>query len=123
MEVTGRYYGLVQLASPIPGTDRFVVRHFNRVSRAFDGPTEVVRLPPVFPLDLYGSHPSTTDGLGKSPHNEQGWYIFYGSPDATGTFVVQAWGPRSLFRLQPDRVLFGGRRWPTATSARRPGPR
>ena len=107
MEVTGRYYGLVQFVAPVPGTDRFQVRHFNQASRAFDGPTEEVRIPAPSHLDLYGSDPSTTNGLETSPHNEQGWYI-YGAPNAAGTFVVQAWGPRSLFRLQPERVVFGG---------------
>lgn len=107
MEVTGRYYGLVQFVAPVAGTDRFQVRHFNRASRAFDGPTEEVRVPKPSHLDLYGSDPSTSVGIDQSPHNEQGWYI-YGAPDVTGTFVVQAWGPRSLFRLQPDRVVFGG---------------
>ncbi|MEB3290396.1 MAG: CAAX protease [Leptolyngbya sp.] len=107
MEVTGRYYGLVQFVAPVPGTDRFQVRHFNRASRAFDGPPEEVRVPAPSPLELYGSDPSTTHGLATSPPNEQGWYI-YGAPDAAGTFVVQAWAPRALFRLQPDRVVFGG---------------
>ncbi|HEY9846786.1 MAG TPA: hypothetical protein V6D03_11390, partial [Candidatus Caenarcaniphilales bacterium] len=44
--------------------------------------------------------------LEKSPFNETGWYI-YGAQDAQGTFVVQSLGPRALFRLQPDEVVFG----------------
>jgi predicted Abi (CAAX) family protease len=107
MEVTGRYYGLVQFLAPLPDPDQFRVRHFNRESRAFDGPMEVVSLPPVRKLEVYGSFPSTPQGLEKSPYNESGWYI-YGAQDATGTFVVQALGPRALFRLSPERVIFGG---------------
>ncbi|WP_035991407.1 CAAX amino protease [Leptolyngbya sp. KIOST-1] len=107
MEVTGRYYGLVQFVEPVAVTDRWRVRHFNRVSRAFDGPEEQLSLPPVATMEAYGSDPSTTRDLEKSPYNESGWYI-YGAQDASGTFVVQALGPRALFRLQPDRVVFGG---------------
>ncbi|HIK43852.1 MAG TPA: CAAX protease [Leptolyngbyaceae cyanobacterium M65_K2018_010] len=107
MEVTGRYYGLVQFIEPVAHTDQFRVRHFNRISRAFDGPEEVVSLPPVNRMSAYGSFPSVTQGLEQSPLNETGWYI-YGAPDPAGRFVVQALGPRALFRLQPDRVVFGG---------------
>lgn len=106
MEVTGRYYGLVQFVGPETG-DQWRVRHFNNISRAFDGPEERVSLPPVSTMEVYGSDPSTTEGLGKSPYNESGWYI-YGAQTASGTFVVQALGPRALFRLQPERVVFGG---------------
>ncbi len=109
MEVTGRYYGLVQFVEPIAGTDQFRVRHFNRASCAFDGPEELVSLPPVSLMEAYGSYPSVTEGLERSPHNELGWYI-YGAQNSAGTFVVQALGPRALFRLQPDRVVFGGNR-------------
>lgn len=106
MEVTGRYYGLVQFIEPL-ADHRYRVRHFNRASRAFDGPEEIVSLPPVQKFEIYGSYPSSSQALEKSPHNEQGWYI-YGALDARGAFVVQALGPRALFRLQPDRVVFGG---------------
>ncbi len=108
MEVTGRYYGLVQFIGPA-SQDHWRVRHFNRASRAFDGGEEQVRLPPVAVMDQYGSAPSTTQGLEQSPYNESGWYI-YGAPDCNGTFVVQSLGPRALFRLQPNRVVFGGPR-------------
>lgn len=107
MEVTGRYYGLVRFLAPLPDTDQFQVRHFNRENRAFDGPVEIISLPPVSKLEVYGSFPSTKQGLESSPYNESGWYI-YGAQDATGTFVVQSLGPRALFRLQPERVVFGG---------------
>ena len=107
MEVTGRYYGLVRFLGPVEETDQFRIVHFNRQTRAFDGPEEVVRVPPVKLAEAYGSYPSTAKGIEQSPCNEQGWYI-YGAQDATGQFVVQAWAPRSLLRLQPDRVVFGG---------------
>jgi predicted Abi (CAAX) family protease len=107
-EVTGRYYGLVQFIAPIVGTDRFQVRHFNAVSQQFEGETTVVSLPPVLIAKAYGSYPSTTRAIEQSSLNETGWYV-YGAPDRTGTFVVQAWAPRSLLRLQPDRVIFGAR--------------
>ncbi|PZV03168.1 MAG: CAAX protease [Leptolyngbya sp.] len=105
MEVTGRYYGLVQFVESTGHQWR--VRHFNKASRAFDGPEGVVSLPPVATMDAYGSDPSTTKDLERSPYNESGWYI-YGAQNASGIFVVQALGPRALFRLQPERVVFGG---------------
>jgi predicted Abi (CAAX) family protease len=108
VEITGRYYALVQFVEPIPQTDRFQVRHFNATSRQFDGALEAVRLPPVVTTPSSGSAPSTTDRLEQSPLNETGWYI-YGAPDANGSFVVQALAPRSLLRLQPERVLFGSK--------------
>ncbi|XQQ04973.1 MAG: CAAX protease [Leptolyngbya sp. IPPAS B-1204] len=108
VEITGRYYGLVRFEAPISGTDRFQVRHFNARTRQFDGPTEVVRLPQVVMAQCYGSYPSTTNQLEQSPFNEAGWYI-YGAKDAAGYFVVQSLGPRSLFRLDPDRVVFGNK--------------
>ncbi|TVQ08027.1 MAG: CAAX protease [Leptolyngbya sp. DLM2.Bin27] len=107
MEITGRYYGLVQFVEPVAETDHWRARHFNRVSRTFDGPEAVVSLPPVATMAAYGSDPSTTQDLEKSPYNESGWYI-YGAQNSDGIFVVQALGPRALFRLQPDRVVFGG---------------
>jgi predicted Abi (CAAX) family protease len=108
VEITGRYYGLVQFIAPLPGTDCFQVKHFNLASRQFDGLAETVRLPQVVMAQEYGSQPSTTQQLEQSPLNETGWYI-YGAKDATGRFVVQSLAPRSLFRLQPDRVVFGSK--------------
>ena len=107
MEVTGRYYGLVQFIEPLAGSDRWRVRHFNRSTRWFDGPEEQVCLPPASLLPAYGSLPSTTEGLSTSPYNPQGWYI-YGAQDSSGTFVVQALAPRALFQLRPERVVWGG---------------
>ncbi|MEB3277843.1 MAG: CAAX protease [Lyngbya sp.] len=106
IQITGRYYGLIQFIEPIPDTDEFRVIHFNPNSRQFDGPEERVRLPQVILAPAYGSYPSTTDNIERSPLNETGWYI-YGAKDANGRFVVQSLAPRSLLRLQPDRVIFG----------------
>ncbi|BAU63535.1 hypothetical protein STA3757_09000 [Stanieria sp. NIES-3757] len=108
VEITGRYYALVQFIAPIPNTDRFQVKHFNSISRQFDGWEEVVRLPQPILAQAYGSYPSTTRNLEQNPLNETGWYI-YGAKDADKYFVVQALAPRSLFRLQPDRVVFGSK--------------
>ncbi len=107
VEVTGRYYALVRFLGPGEGTDRYRVVHFNRQTRTFDGLEEDVSVPPVKLAPAYGSYPSTARGIERSPCNEQGWYI-YGAQDGTGQFVVQAWAPRSLLRLQPERVVFGG---------------
>jgi predicted Abi (CAAX) family protease len=108
VEITGRYYGLVRFIGPIAESDRFQVRHFNRTSREFDGETESVCLPPVLVAKDYGSYPSTSHDLERSPLNESGWYI-YGAKDADGLFVVQSLAPRALLRLQPDRVVFNYR--------------
>ncbi|MBF2003825.1 MAG: CAAX protease [Synechococcales cyanobacterium M58_A2018_015] len=107
VQITGRYYALVQFIAPIAGTDRFQVQHFNAGSRQFDGWTEVVRLPPVI-ANQNGVFPSTANDLEHSPLNETGWYI-YGAKDTDGCFVVQSLAPRALFRLQPERVVFGSR--------------
>ena len=106
IQITGRFYALVQFRQPVAGTDQFQVTHFDRASRQFSGKAEVMHLPQVVLAKAYGSYPSTTRGLEKSPFNEMGWYV-YGAKDAQGRFVVQAIAPRVLFRLQPDIVLFG----------------
>jgi predicted Abi (CAAX) family protease len=107
VEVTGRYYGLVQFIASMADGHQFRVRHFNRSSRTFDGPEEVISLPPVSKLTAYGSYPSTTQGLETSPYNDQGWYI-YGALDRSYTFVVQSLCPRALLQLQPNQVIGGG---------------
>jgi len=115
MQITGRYYGLVQFIEPIASTDaaaempldRFRVIHFNRHSRQFDGSEAIVRMPPVV-ADQNGVFPSTTRNLENSPLNQTGWYI-YGAQDAEGWFVVQSIAPRNLLRLQPDQVVFGAK--------------
>jgi len=107
-EITGRYYALVRFEGAIANTDRYQIRHFNPVSRQFDGLAEEVRLPEVVRSPGKGSYPSTSQQIERSPLNEMGWYI-YGAKDAAGWFVVQSLAPRSLLRLQPDRVVFGSR--------------
>ncbi len=106
VQITGRFYALVRFVQPIAGTDQFRVVHFNPSSRQFDGLEEVVRLPDPVIAKAYGSAPSTTRDIEKSPFNETGWYI-YGAKDNQGMFVVQSWGPRALFQLQPEEVVFG----------------
>ncbi|MGB3493172.1 MAG: hypothetical protein WBA57_10615 [Elainellaceae cyanobacterium] len=124
IQVTGQYYGLVRFICPVDlnqsdqaqpnqaqpnqaQPDQYRVAHFNRESRQFDGGEETVLLPPVV-ADENGCYPSTTHQIESSPLNETGWYI-YGTPDAQGRFVVQAIAPRSLLRLQPERVVFGAK--------------
>lgn len=104
VQITGRYCGLVRFVQQA-GEHRYRVVHFNRHSRRFNGPQDLVLLPPVI-ADQNGCYPSSRQGLDKSPQNEAGWYI-YGAADDAGQFVVQALAPRSLLNLQPDRVRFG----------------
>ncbi len=105
VEITGRYYALVQFIAPV-GTEQYRVRHFNRATRRFDGPEAVLSTPPTILAKDYGSYPSSLHRVEHSPCNEQGWYV-YGTQNTAGQFVVQAWMPRGLMRLQPDRVVFG----------------
>ncbi|GAB4467495.1 MAG: hypothetical protein OHK0037_24310 [Elainellaceae cyanobacterium] len=108
VQITGRFYALVQFRQRVPNSDQFQVAHFDRRTRQFSGKSETMRLPEVAFARAYGSYPSTTRDLEKSPYNETGWYV-YGAKDTTGEFVVQAIAPRALFRLQPDAVQFGGK--------------
>lgn len=103
VEITGRYYALVRFIAA--EEDLYRVSHFNLNTRDFDGKEEKVRVPQVV-ADVNGCFPSSNVNLDKSPLNEMGWYI-YGAPDAKGTFVVRSLAPRSLLRLQPDRVISG----------------
>lgn len=107
IQITGRYYALVKFISPVVGTDQFQVVHFNPNSQQFDGVTEVVRMPAVV-ADQNGCFPSTSNKIEQSYINDTGWYI-YGAKDHKDRFVVQSLAPRSLFRLQPNQVLFGTR--------------
>jgi predicted Abi (CAAX) family protease len=108
VQITGRYYGLVQFRQPLPESDRWGVVHFNPETRQFDGAREIVRLPAVVLAAAYGSYPSTSRDVEQGPLNEAGWYI-YGSLDVDGVFVVQSWMPRAVLRLQPERVVFGSK--------------
>jgi predicted Abi (CAAX) family protease len=106
-QITGRYYGLVRFLAPVPETDGFRVQHFQKTSRQFDGSTEVVCLPAVM-ADRNGCLPSSSREIERSPLNDSGWYI-YGAKDKQGIFVVQSLMPRSLVKLDPDRVILGSR--------------
>ncbi len=120
VQVTGRFYGLVKVLKPVSnrrgGEDLgkpspslsqefFRVRHYNPASQQFDGAEEVVRIPQVLPSPD-GRYQSTPQQLEHSAAGKSGWYI-YGAKNAEGVFVVQGIAPRSLFQLQPDRVLLG----------------
>jgi predicted Abi (CAAX) family protease len=88
-----------------PENDKFIVRHFNKISQQFDGPAEIIRIPQVKP-DKNGVARSTNYLIEKSPLNPDGWYI-YGEQDADHFFVVQAIEPRKITRLIPDETRFG----------------
>ncbi|MDX2244243.1 MAG: CAAX protease [Leptolyngbyaceae cyanobacterium bins.302] len=105
VQITGRYYGIVQFVRAI-APDQYQVVHFNPASRQFDAATETVLVPSVQLAEAYGSYPSSTRNLDKVSLNEQGWYI-YGAKNANGQFVVQSLAPRALLRVQPDRIVIG----------------
>ncbi|HIK17469.1 MAG TPA: CAAX protease [Leptolyngbyaceae cyanobacterium M33_DOE_097] len=107
IQITGRFYALVQFVEPIPAKECFRVTHFNPQTREFDGASEVVRLPNVVP-NQEGICFATSHEIERSPLNQTGWYI-YGAKDATGMFVVQAIAPRALLSLNPNRVIRGSR--------------
>ncbi|NEP89056.1 MAG: CPBP family intramembrane metalloprotease [Okeania sp. SIO2C2] len=119
MQITGRYYALVDIlrtattnATPenCPGnqpctSELFQVRHYNPTTKKFDGATEIIRIPqqPLLPNKLFQSTPQ---GITDSPAGKAGWYI-YGAKDREGMFTVQAVKPRSLFQLQPEQTIQG----------------
>ncbi|HEY9645607.1 MAG TPA: hypothetical protein V6C88_04510 [Chroococcidiopsis sp.] len=104
VQVVGRLYALVSIIKrESEDSDRFVVRHFNRLTRHFDGRLETILIPQV-PPSRSGVARSTNAALEQSPFNAEGWYV-YGAHSVTGTFVVQAIAPRALFTLQPGQVL------------------
>lgn len=121
VQIVGRFYGLVAFIGPetgknqalpkvCPGTapcpsEYLRVRHYNPVSKQFDGTEETVRIPQQ-PPKRDGVFSSTPRQLEKSPVGKAGWYI-YGAKDAAGIFTVQAIKPRSLFQLQPQQVIIG----------------
>jgi len=120
-QVTGREVGLVTLLNPdlsvkaplpdvCPGkppcpTEYFRVQHFNRATQDFSGAIETIRIPqqPMIGVQRFNSN---IRDLEHSPAGTSGWYI-YGSRDHNNIFTVQALKPRSLFQLQPDRVING----------------
>jgi predicted Abi (CAAX) family protease len=104
VQITGRYVGLVTfLAAANESGDCWRVRHFNPATHSFDGAEEIVAVPPAV-TNENGTFPSTSAEIDNSPLNGTGWYI-YGAPGSDGIFVVQAWTPRSLLRLEPERVI------------------
>jgi len=121
-QATGRFYALVKILKPevasstypaakfCPGTrpcpsEYFRIRHYNPASGNFDGPEGTVRIPQQI-LDSRAFFSSTPRQIEASPAGKEGWYI-YGARDAKGRFVAQAVAPRSLFKIEPDRVLLG----------------
>jgi predicted Abi (CAAX) family protease len=88
-----------------PESDKFIVRHFNKISQQFDGPAEIIRIPQVKP-DKNGVARSTNYLIEQSSLNLDGWYI-YGEEDADNIFVIQAIEPRKITRLIPDETRFG----------------
>lgn len=106
VQTTGRYRALLRFERrESEGSDRWFVRHWDREAAAFTGPEELVRLPDVVP-NQHGILPATATGIDRSPGNRGGWFA-WGACDDSGTFVVQALGPRELLRLQPTRTLQG----------------
>ncbi len=124
VQITGRFYGLVDLLGPetdnnqasprvCPGTvscesEYIRVRHYNPVSKQFDGVAETVRFPQQ-PAKRTGIFPSISRQLETLSVGKAGWYI-YGAKDRAGVFTVQAIKPRSLFQLQPQQVIIGKNR-------------
>ncbi|MEG4086765.1 abortive infection protein [Microcoleus sp. POL10_C6] len=106
VQIIGRFCALVSiLQRKEPDSDKFIVRHFNKTSRQFDGAAEVIRIPQVQP-DKNGVARSTNHLIEKSPLNPDGWYI-YGERDADSVFVVQAIEPRKIAQLTPDETHLG----------------
>lgn len=104
MQISGRFYGLVKILQFVGG-DLFRVQHYNRHSQNFDDLIEIVYIPSVI-ANRDGISASVNTGIENSPVNATGWYI-YGAKNSTGTFVVQAIAPRSLFTLQPKIAVSG----------------
>ncbi|MEO0536528.1 MAG: CPBP family glutamic-type intramembrane protease [Cyanobacteria bacterium P01_A01_bin.123] len=121
VQVPARFYGLVQVLGPEADdteairaaqcptvepcvNEQFRVRHYNPVSRQFDGVEETVRIPQVLPAS--GRFQSTPADLEASPAGSDGWYI-YGAQDRDGLFVVRAIAPRSLFLLDLQTAIAG----------------
>ncbi len=119
IQITGRYYGLVKIDGeanranktkppqncpgklPCPG-EYYQVRHYNRVSKRFDGPIETVRIPQQ-PPGSNGRFVSTPRYLETVETGKEGWSI-YGAKDKQGIFTVQSLKPRALVQLKPEKV-------------------
>ncbi|MCT0213988.1 CPBP family intramembrane metalloprotease [Synechococcus sp. CS-1324] len=113
VQISGRYVALVRLLGPAPpaeagspeANDRFLVQHYDRRRRGFEGAIETVRIPQQ-PPDRYGRTLSSPAGLAASSTGEQGWYL-YGAPDARGLFTAQALLPRRLTQADADSSVAG----------------
>ena len=122
--VPERFYTLVDIVETVPeptGSTRpttcpgqlpcqgefFRIRHYNRVSRKFDGLAEIVRIPQQPPLSS-GRFGSTPRQLEESPVGQEGWYL-YGAQGPDGIFTVRAIQPRSLLQLNTTERI-GGKR-------------
>ena len=106
VQITGRLCAFVSiLQRKEPDSDKFIVRHFNKTSKQFDGAAEIIRIPQVQP-DKNGVARSTNHLIEQSPLNPDGWYI-YGERDEDSMFVVQAIEPRKIAQLTPDETHFG----------------
>lgn len=105
VQITGSIYALVSIINREGSSDRFLVRHFNKTSKQFDGPSEIIRIPQVS-ADRRGVPRSTNRDIEKSPVNPSGWYV-YGTKGADGVFVTQAITPRAVMQLQPAEVRLG----------------
>jgi predicted Abi (CAAX) family protease len=104
VQISGMYYGLVRFVAPLDG-DRYRVVHFSAATGRFDGPEEIVSMPPAV-ADTEKRPPSSVRDLERSPAGEEGWYI-YGALDARGTFVVRSLAPRALLRVHPQASVPG----------------
>ena len=102
--ITGKYYALVSFTEVFPNNCA-AIRFYNPDSGQFDSKESVVYLPAVVP-DRNGVLPATSHKITESPLNKTGWYI-YGAKNQQGMFTVQAIAPRSLFQLQPAKVISG----------------
>ncbi len=106
VQIIGRLCALVSiLQRKEPDSDKFIVRHFNKISQQFDAAAEIIRIPQVQP-DKNGIARSTNHQIEQSPLNPDGWYI-YGERDEDNIFVVQAIEPRKIAQLIPDETHFG----------------
>lgn len=105
IQITGRLVGLVKILARIEShSDLFKVCHYNKATKNFyKGIEETICIPQV-PKDKRGINRSSNKDIEKSPLNFQGWYI-YGAPDSNGTFIVQAIEPRTLVKLEPQKVI------------------
>ena len=102
--ITGKYYALVTFTEVFPN-NYASIRYYNPDSKKFDGKEDVVYLPQVVP-DKNGVLSATANKIDESPLNSTGWYI-YGAKNLKGIFTVRAIAPRSLFQLQPAKIVSG----------------